>query len=41
MIDDTKMLKIASLLLKGGLALGLVLGATSCSTNPFDEGYRR
>lgn len=40
MIHDTKMLKIASLLLKGGLALGLVLGATSCSTNPFDEGYQ-
>ena len=40
MIHDTKMLKIASFLLKGGLALGLVLGATSCSTNPFDEGYQ-
>ena len=40
MIHYTKMLKIASFLLKGGLALGLVLGATSCSTNPFDEGYQ-
>jgi len=40
MIHYTKIFKIAPILLKGSLALGLVLGATSCSTNPFDEGYQ-
>jgi hypothetical protein len=40
MIQNFKISKTASLILKGGLALAIVLGATSCSTNPFDEGYQ-
>ena len=40
MIQNFKISKTASLMLKGGLALAMVLGATSCSTNPFDEGYQ-
>jgi hypothetical protein len=40
MTQNPKIPQTASLILKAGLALAMVLGATSCSINPFDEGYQ-
>jgi hypothetical protein len=40
MTQNPKNPQTASLILKAGLALALVIGTSSCSTNPFDEGYQ-
>ena len=40
MINKIEMARKTRFVLQSGLLLGLVFGASSCSTNPFDEGYQ-